>query len=44
VIAAHTAAPSPHEDRGIAELFAKNLRQFPDGEDVIDVVDTWHRH
>ncbi len=40
VIAPHTAALSPHEDRRIAELFARNLRRFLDGEDLINVVDT----
>jgi phosphoglycerate dehydrogenase-like enzyme len=42
VIAPHTAALSPHEDRRIAELFATNLRRFLDGEDLINVVDTKH--
>jgi phosphoglycerate dehydrogenase-like enzyme len=42
VIAPHTAALSPHEDRRIAELFAKNLRHLIDGEELINVVDTKH--
>lgn len=42
VVAPHTAALSPHEDRRIAELFAKNLRRLLDGEDLINVVDTRH--
>jgi phosphoglycerate dehydrogenase-like enzyme len=42
VIAPHTAALSPHEDRRIAELFARNLRRFLDGEELINVVDTRH--
>ncbi len=40
VVAPHTAALSPHEDRRIAELFAKNLRRLLDGEDLLNVVDT----
>jgi phosphoglycerate dehydrogenase-like enzyme len=42
VVAPHTAALSPHEDRRIAELFARNLRRFLDGEELINVVDTRH--
>lgn len=42
VVAPHTAALSPHEDRRIAELFAKNLRRLLDGEELINVVDTRH--
>ena len=42
VVAPHTAALSPHEDRRIAELFAKNLRRLLDGEELINVVDTKH--
>jgi phosphoglycerate dehydrogenase-like enzyme len=40
VIAPHTAALSPHEDRRIAELFAVNLRRFLDGGELINVVNT----
>ena len=40
VIAPHTAALSPHEDRRIAELFAENLRRLINGEPLINVVDT----
>jgi phosphoglycerate dehydrogenase-like enzyme len=39
VIAPHTAALSPQEDRRIAELFAENLRRFLDGRELINVVD-----
>ena len=42
VIAPHTAALSPHEDRRIAELFAENLRRLIKGETLINVVDTTH--
>ncbi len=42
VIAPHTAALSPHEDRRIAELFATNLRLFLDGKELINAVDTKH--
>ena len=42
VVAPHTAALSPHEDRRIAELFAKNLRRWLDGKELINVVDTSH--
>ena len=42
VIAPHTAALSPHEDRRIAELFAENLRRLINGEPLINVVDTTH--
>ena len=40
VIAPHTAALSPHEDRRIVELFANNLRRWINGEELINVVDT----
>ena len=40
VIAPHTAALSPHEDRRIVELFATNLRRLINGEELINVVDT----
>lgn len=42
VIAPHTAALSPHEDRRIAELFATNLRRLIDGKELLNVVDTKH--
>jgi phosphoglycerate dehydrogenase-like enzyme len=42
VIAPHTAALSPHEDRRIAELFATNLRRLIDGKELLNVVDTDH--
>ncbi|EKT81404.1 D-2-hydroxyacid dehydrogenase (plasmid) [Rhodococcus opacus] len=42
VIAPHTAALSPHEDRRIAELFATNLRRLIDGKELLNVVDTQH--
>ena len=42
VIAPHTAALSPHEDRRIAELFAENLRRLINRELLINVVDTTH--
>lgn len=42
VIAPHTAALSPHEDRRIAELFATNLRRLIDGKELINVVDIEH--
>lgn len=42
IIAPHTAALSPHEDRRIAELFATNLRHLLDGKDLLNVVDTKH--
>jgi phosphoglycerate dehydrogenase-like enzyme len=42
VVAPHTAALSPHEDRRIAELFAKNLRLLLDGKELLNVVDTKH--
>jgi len=40
VIAPHTAALNPSEDRRIAELFARNLRRFIDGDELINVIDT----
>jgi phosphoglycerate dehydrogenase-like enzyme len=40
VIAPHTAALNPAEDRSIAELFAENARRFLDGEPMINRVDT----
>jgi phosphoglycerate dehydrogenase-like enzyme len=40
VVAPHTAALSPHEDRRIAELFATNLRRLLDGSELVNVVDT----
>ncbi len=40
VISPHNAALSTREDRRIAELFAKNLRLFIDGGELINVVDT----
>lgn len=40
VIAPHTAALSPWEDRRIAELFAVNLRRYLDGAKLLNVVDT----
>lgn len=42
IIAPHTAALSPLEDRRIAELFAQNLRRFLDGDSLLNVVDTVH--
>ena len=42
VIAPHTAALSPQEDRRIAELFAENLRRLINREPLINVVDTTH--
>jgi phosphoglycerate dehydrogenase-like enzyme len=42
VIAPHTAALSPHEDRRIAELFATNLRRLIDGKELVNVVDIEH--
>jgi phosphoglycerate dehydrogenase-like enzyme len=42
VIAPHTAALSPHEDRRIAELFATNLRRLIDGKELLNVVDIDH--
>jgi phosphoglycerate dehydrogenase-like enzyme len=42
VIAPHTAALSPHEDRRIAELFATNLRLLIDGKELLNVVDIDH--
>jgi phosphoglycerate dehydrogenase-like enzyme len=42
VIAPHTAALSPHEDRRIAELFATNLRRLLDGKELLNVVDIDH--
>jgi phosphoglycerate dehydrogenase-like enzyme len=42
VIAPHTAALSPHEDRRITELFAENLRRFINDEPLLNVVDTTH--
>ena len=42
VIAPHTAALSPHEDRRIAELFAENLRRLLNGEELLNGVDTTH--
>ena len=42
VIAPHTAALSPHEDRRIAELFATNLRRLIDGKELLNIVDTEH--
>jgi phosphoglycerate dehydrogenase-like enzyme len=42
VVAPHTAALSPHEDRRIAELFATNLRHLIDQEGLLNVVDTKH--
>lgn len=42
IIAPHTAALSPREDRRIAELFARNLRHLIDDEELINVVDTKH--
>ena len=42
VLAPHTAALSPHEDRRIAELFATNLRRFIDGKELLNVVDIEH--
>ena len=42
VIAPHTAALSPHEDRRIAELFATNLRRLIDGKELLNVVDIKH--
>ncbi len=39
VLSPHTAAHSDQEDRRIAELFAKNLRKFLDGEEMMNVVD-----
>jgi phosphoglycerate dehydrogenase-like enzyme len=42
VIAPHTAALSPHEDRRIAELFATNLRRLLDGKEMLNVVDIDH--
>lgn len=40
LIAPHTAANSPHEERLIAELFADNARRFLDGEPMRNVVNT----
>jgi len=40
VIAPHTAALNPAEDRRIAELFADNLRRYLDGAPLRNVVDT----
>ncbi len=40
VIAPHTAALSPAEDRRIAELFADNLRRFLQGQPLRNVMDT----
>jgi phosphoglycerate dehydrogenase-like enzyme len=42
VIAPHTAALSPHEDRRITELFATNLRRLLDGKELLNVVDIDH--
>ena len=42
VIAPHTAALSPQEDRRIAELFATNLRRLIDGKELLNVVDIKH--
>lgn len=39
LIAPHTAALNDEEDRRIAELFARNLRRFLDGSELINVVD-----
>lgn len=40
VLAPHTAALSPLEDRRIATLFADNLRRYLDGQPLRNVVDT----
>ena len=40
VIAPHTAALNPAEDRRIAELFADNLRRYLDGAPLRNLVDT----
>jgi len=40
IIAPHTAANSPHEERLIAELFADNACRFLDGEPLRNVVNT----
>ena len=40
LISPHTAALSEAEDPLIAELFAKNLTRFLDGDDLINPVNT----
>ncbi|MEV0291775.1 D-2-hydroxyacid dehydrogenase [Kribbella sp. NPDC050820] len=42
VIAPHTAALSPHEDRRIAELFATNLHRLLNRKELLNVVDITH--
>jgi phosphoglycerate dehydrogenase-like enzyme len=42
VMTPHTAANSPHEQRRIAELFARNATALLDGRPLANVVDTLH--